>query len=352
MTILEALVQLRDDLKLWCINNFNNKLNKNLGTEEASKFLMTDSTGAISTTSISGGASTIISSDLTASMALVSDADGKVAASEVTAEELGYLSGIKRNLQVQLYEKAKLNHTHAISEVTDLQTTLDGKALSDHTHVISDVTDLQSSLDGKADKATTLAGYGITDGATISYVDEVLAGLSSDGTVDASVVQASLNAHTTDTSNPHRVALSQLGVTATATELNYVDGVTSSIQNQLNNKATASHTHAISDITNLQSSLDEKTSKTYVDDAVSNKANKHVSTTGSLSVSAWSSKSQTISVTGVTASNIVIVSPAPNSYVAYTTSNIRCTTQDAGALTFVCDNVPDSALTVNIVILS
>ena len=25
MTILEALIQLRDDLKLWCINNFNKK---------------------------------------------------------------------------------------------------------------------------------------------------------------------------------------------------------------------------------------------------------------------------------------------------------------------------------------
>lgn len=28
MTILEALIQLRDDIKLWCINNFNQKLNK------------------------------------------------------------------------------------------------------------------------------------------------------------------------------------------------------------------------------------------------------------------------------------------------------------------------------------
>ena len=34
------------------------------------------------------------------------------------------------------------------------------------------------------------------------------------------------------------------GVTATATELNYVDGVTSNIQTQLNGKASSSHTHA------------------------------------------------------------------------------------------------------------
>ena len=34
------------------------------------------------------------------------------------------------------------------------------------------------------------------------------------------------------------------GVTATTTELNYVDGVTSNIQTQLNNKASSSHTHS------------------------------------------------------------------------------------------------------------
>ena len=37
--------------------------------------------------------------------------------------------------------------------------------------------------------------------------------------------------------------LTNLGLTATATELNYVDGVTSNIQTQLNNKAASSHTH-------------------------------------------------------------------------------------------------------------
>lgn len=47
MTILEALKQLRDDLKLWCINNFNNKLNKNLGTENTGKVLAVDENGNI-----------------------------------------------------------------------------------------------------------------------------------------------------------------------------------------------------------------------------------------------------------------------------------------------------------------
>lgn len=47
--------------------------------------------------------------------------------------------------------------------------------------------------------------------------------------------------------------LSQL--TATSTELNYVDGVTSAIQTQIDGKASTSHTHTESDITDLQSYL-------------------------------------------------------------------------------------------------
>lgn len=42
------------------------------------------------------------------------------------------------------------SHTHAISDVTNLQTALNGKAASVHSHVISDVTNLQTALDGKA----------------------------------------------------------------------------------------------------------------------------------------------------------------------------------------------------------
>ena len=38
--------------------------------------------------------------------------------------------------------------------------------------------------------------------------------------------------------------LASLGVTASATELNYVKGVTSSIQSQLNGKAASSHSHS------------------------------------------------------------------------------------------------------------
>ena len=47
------------------------------------------------------------------------------------------------------------------------------------------------------------------------------------------------------------VSLADFGVTATATELNYVDGVTSNIQTQLNGKAASLHTHTASQVLDL-----------------------------------------------------------------------------------------------------
>lgn len=55
---------------------------------------------------ITGAASTIVSSNLTASMALVSDASGKVAAhGTVSSTELGYLDGVTSAIQTQLNAK-------------------------------------------------------------------------------------------------------------------------------------------------------------------------------------------------------------------------------------------------------
>lgn len=44
--------------------------------------------------------------------------------------------------------------------------------------------------------------------------------------------------------------LGEFGITATATELNYVDGVTSNIQTQLDDKASTSHNHTLDGLSN------------------------------------------------------------------------------------------------------
>ena len=72
--------------------------------------------------------------------------------------------------------------------------------------------------------------------------------------------------------------------------------------------------------------------------------------TVTLTVAGWSDNSQTITVSGVTANNAVIISPAPSSYLSYGEFGVYCSAQATNSLTFACDSTPDVALTVNIFI--
>lgn len=140
-------------------------------------------------------------------------------------------------------------HTHAIADVSGLQSALDGKAASSHgTHVSYSTT--APVMDGTASvgSASTVARSDHkhpTDTSRASQTD--LDAL--EAVVAGKANTSDLTSHTGNKSNPHGVTLDQFGVTATATELNvldgitatvtelnYVDGVTSSIQTQLNNK--------------------------------------------------------------------------------------------------------------------
>lgn len=73
-------------------------------------------------------------------------------------------------------------------------------------------------------------------------------------------------------------------------------------------------------------------------------------TTATLATANWSSNSQTVSVTGVTANNVVYVMAAPASAAEYAAAGVQCTAQASGTLTFTCTTTPSSALTVNIAI--
>lgn len=66
-------------------------------------------TNARAQAAITGGASTIVTANLTASRALISDASGKVAVSAVTSTEVGYLAGVTSAIQTQLNAKQPLD---------------------------------------------------------------------------------------------------------------------------------------------------------------------------------------------------------------------------------------------------
>ena len=98
---------------------------------------------------ITGAATTIIDDNLTASHALVSDANGKVAVSPVTSTELGYLDGVTSNVQTQLNKKLE---TAPVTSVNGKTGTVSLTA--------SDVSAIPSTLTGTAGQVLTKTADG------------------------------------------------------------------------------------------------------------------------------------------------------------------------------------------------
>lgn len=102
-------------------------------------------------------------------------------------------------------------------------------------------------------------------------------------------------------------------------------------------------------ITGLLDPVDsaDAANKSYVDSKAP------TSVTITLSSSSWSSNTQTVTVSGVSASEtaqLITPTPAIASQSAYYEAGIMCTGQAANSLTFTCQTVPTSNLTVYVVI--
>ena len=74
--------------------------------------------------------------------------------------------------------------------------------------------------------------------------------------------------------------------------------------------------------------------------------------TVTLNASSWNNLSQSVTASGVTTDNDVIVSPASTSHDAYSEAGVRCTGQTSNRLTFTCIEKPSSNLSVNVLILT
>lgn len=75
-------------------------------------------------------------------------------------------------------------------------------------------------------------------------------------------------------------------------------------------------------------------------------------TTATLTSAGWSSNTQTVTVSGVTTTNNVLISASPSSTEDYVAAGILCTAQAANSLTFTCITVPSNDITVNVLIFS
>lgn len=112
---------------------------------------------------ITGGATTITSSNLTASRALISNASGKVAVSDVTSTELGYLDGVTSNVQTQL------NNRVQTANVLDSETAT-GSGTTGKIYSADAVNAIVSAHEYELDAATTstLGGVKVSSSTSIT----------------------------------------------------------------------------------------------------------------------------------------------------------------------------------------
>lgn len=172
-------------------------------------------------------------------------------------------------------------------------------------------TALKNKIDGKADKATTLAGYGITDAPTKSEMTDALAGkvdttaigtmaaetaadytktadleTALSGKYDASGAAKAVQGNTTETvaSVASKVASAQSDIdTLKGTGAGSVDKKIETAISNLdlsNTYAAKSHTHTIANVTGLQDALDAKADAADLGTMAAEKASDYTKTAG------------------------------------------------------------------------
>lgn len=119
-----------------------------------------------------------------------------------------------------------------------LELVASGKADKTHSHAISEITNLQTQLDNKQAKITGAATSVLYTNLTSG---KVLCSSSNGKVVASSIDSATLN----------------------SVDFNHFLGTTSKVQTQLDNKADATHSHEIADVTGLQTALDGKASASH-----------------------------------------------------------------------------------------
>ena len=225
---------------------------------------------------IAGAVSTITTADLTASRAVVSDGSGKVAISDVTSTEIGYLDGVTSAIQTQLNAAtARINSNAAVAASNT--SSVESRRVANIAGAVSTITtgNLTASRALVSDGSGKVAALASVTSTELAFLDATssvqtqldtkiatTAAASNDfitfTRLDANVNVVSSNASAVETKRVANIAGAISTITTgnltasravvsdgsgkiavsdvTATEVGYLDGVSSAIQTQLNAK--------------------------------------------------------------------------------------------------------------------
>jgi hypothetical protein len=157
-------------------------------------------TNARAQAAITGGASTIVTSNLTLNRALVSDGSGKVAISAVTSTELGYLSGVTSAIQTQFSGKQNLDAT--LTALSGLTTAADQLiyATGVDAFAMSALTAFGRSLIDDADAAAGRTTLGVVIGTNVQAWDADLDAIAALAGTSGFLKKTAANTWSLDTS--------------------------------------------------------------------------------------------------------------------------------------------------------
>ena len=264
-------------------------------------------------------------------------------------DNLKNLFATKTEVDTKVNAKSDKAHTHSISNVSGLQSALDGKAASSHgTHVSYSST--APVVDGTAavGTASTVARSDHrhptdTSRAAKADLESLEAVVSSKANSSHShTISNVTNLQTAldgKANSSHTHTVSQISdLTATVTELNYMDGVTSSVQTQLDGKAASGHTHkyagsssaggAATSANKLNTNAGSATQPVYFSNGVP------VATTYTLGKSVPSDAKFTDTNTHYSSKNVVGATNATsNTATALTNGNVYINSVENGAVT-------------------
>lgn len=177
---------------------------------------------------ITGAATTVVTSDLTASRAAISNSSGKIAVSSVTDTELGYVSGVTSAIQTQL--GTKLTASNNLSDISSASTARTNLGLVIGTNVQAYDAELAAiaGLTSAANKGIEFTGSG-----TAAVFDLTTAGKALLDDASASAQRTTLGLGTIATQDASNVALTGgtitgLGDPSSSSEAatkNYVDNL-------------------------------------------------------------------------------------------------------------------------------